>query len=242
MDLQLTDKVCLITGADEGVGKGLVEGFLHRGASVAAGTLRQKPEPCSLEFSIKMDVTDGAEVKNAIEETISKFGRIDILINNAGIYPRVQAQDMSAEDWSSVIDVNLNGTWRCISAALPYLKETKGKIINVGSITLRTGTPGLSHYIASKGGIVGLTRGLAREFGPAGIRVNCVNLGAVHTEGEARLFPDQAAVDQLVEASQCLGGRMTPASVEPVFAFLASDLSNDITGQCLTVDRGWVHE
>lgn len=99
----------------------------------------------------------------------------------------------------------------------------------------------LTHYLASKGGVVGLTRGLARDLGPYGIRVNCIHLGAVRTEGELRLFPDPNSVLETIEAQQALRGRLTPTTIEPVFAFLASAESSDITGQCITVDRGWSH-
>ena len=121
-------------------------------------------------------------------------------------------------------------------------REKSGVIINVGSITLRLGMANLTHYEASKGGLVGLTRGLARDLGKYGIRVNCVHLGAVRTEGELRLFPDQESILRELNEKQSLSGRLTPESVEPVFAFLASSDSLDITGQCLTVDRGWTHD
>src|SRR6188768_2460879 len=114
---------------------------------------------------------------------------------------------------------------------MPHMKRQQGGvIINVGSITLRLGMAHLAHYQASKGGLVGLTRGLARDLGAHGIRVNCVHLGAVLTEGELRLFPDQASVLKELEGKQSLRGRLTPETVEPVFAFLASDDSRDITG------------
>ena len=121
-------------------------------------------------------------------------------------------------------------------------KQGGGVIINVGSVALRLGMPNLTHYLASKGGLVGLTRGLARDLGAHGIRVNCLHLGAILTEGELRLFPDQAAILKSLEEKQSLPGRLTPESIEPTFAFFASDDSSDITGQCLTIDRGWVHD
>ncbi|MFI5358119.1 MAG: SDR family NAD(P)-dependent oxidoreductase, partial [Opitutales bacterium] len=163
--------------------------------------------------------------------------------NNAGIYPRLRADRITFDEWRRVLDLNLDGTWRCCAAVLPqFSRQGGGVIVNTGSITVRGGAPEMTHYEASKAGIVGLTRGLARDLGNQGIRVNCIHLGAVRTEGELRQFPDQAAILQLVNAHQCLPGRLTPESVEPAFAFLASDESGDITGQCLTVDRGWVHD
>jgi NAD(P)-dependent dehydrogenase (short-subunit alcohol dehydrogenase family) len=245
MAIDLTDKVCLITGADEGLGLGLVHGFVQRGAKVAAGLLHADTSAARVApaLAVQMDVTDADQIAAAVAQVIAHFGRLDVLVNNAGIYPRCPAEEMTFADWRRVLEVNLDGTWRCCAAVIaPFKQQGSGAIINTGSITLRTGMPALSHYESSKGGIVGLTRGLARDLGPYGIRVNCIHLGAVQTEGELRLGTDPEIIRQRVEPRQCLAGRQTPASVEPAFAFLAAAESGDITGQCLTVDRGWVHE
>ena len=245
MAIELTDKVCVVTGAGEGVGRGLVLGFAKRGAQSIAGvrSLEKSAAAVAPAWAVKLDVTKASEVKAAVDAIIARHGRIDVWINNAGIYPRQPVDQMTEADWRRVLDTNLDGTWRCCEAVMPHMKRQKsGVILNVGSITLRLGMPHLAHYHASKGGLVGLTRGLARDLGGFGIRVNCVHLGAVLTEGELRLFPDQAAVLQDLEQKQALRGRLTPETVEPVFAFLASDDSRDVTGQCLTVDRGWSHD
>jgi 3-oxoacyl-[acyl-carrier protein] reductase len=245
MAIELTDKVCVITGAGEGVGRGLALGFHRRGAKAVAAvrSLEKSAAAVAPAWAVKLDVTKPAEVKSAVEEIIARYGRIDVWINNAGIYPRQPADEMTSEDWRRILDTNLDGTWRCCEAIIPHLKRQQGGvIINVGSIVLRLGMSHLAHYLASKGGMVGLTRGLARDLGKYNVRVNCVHLGAVLTEGELRLFPDQAAVLKSLEEKQALGGRLTPETVEPVFAFLASDDSRDVTGQCLTVDRGWSHD
>lgn len=245
MAIELTDLVCVVTGAGEGVGHGLVQGFVKRGARVVAGvrSLEKSAACVAPAHPVKLDVTKSGEVCAAVDAIVARYGRIDVWINNAGIYPRQPADEMTFDDWRHVLDTNLDGVWRCCEAIIPHLKrQGGGVIINVGSIVLRLGMERLTHYLASKGGIVGLTRGLARDLGRHGIRVNCVHLGAVCTEGELRQFPDQAAVLKTVEEKQALPGRLTPESVEPVFAFLASDDSRDITGQCLTVDRGWSHD
>jgi len=245
MAIELTDKVCVITGAGEGVGRGLVHGFLRRGAHAIGGvrSLEKSAVAVAPAWAVKLDVTKPAEVKSAVDAIIARHGRIDVWINNAGIYPRQAADEMTTEDWRRILDTNLDGAWRCCEAIMPHLKRQQGGvIINVGSITLRLGMPQLTHYHASKGGLVGLTRGLARDLGKYNVRVNCVHLGAVLTEGELRLFPNQAEVLKTLEEKQALRGRLTPETVEPVFAFLASDDSRDVTGQCLTVDRGWTHD
>lgn len=245
MAIDLTGKVCLITGADEGIGYGLVQGFLKRGAQVAAGLLQPDKFGARVApaFAVPMDVTNAAQVTAAFDAVIAKFGRIDVLINNAGIYPRCPADELTFEKWRQVHDINLDGTWRCCEAVIPHLKQQgKGVILNTGSITVRMGMAELAHYEATKGGILGLTRGLARDLGKYNIRVNCLHLGAVLTEGEARLGIEPGPQLERLNARQCIPGRLTPETIEPTYAFFASDDSGDITGQSLTVDRGWVHD
>jgi 3-oxoacyl-[acyl-carrier protein] reductase len=245
MAIDLSAKVCLITGADEGIGNGIVHGFLRRGAKVAAGLLDAKRSGGNAggALPLQFDVTKQDQIDAAVQQILQAFGRLDVLVNNAGIYPWVPAHEMTYEDFRRVLDTNLDGTFRCCRAATPTMRaQGSGSIINVGSITLRGGLPHLSHYIASKGGIVGLTRGLARDLGQFGVRVNCIHPGAVQTDGEIRKFPDQESLLKTMNEKQCLPGRITPADIEPAFAFLASDESAAITGQCLTVDKGWFHE
>lgn len=245
MAIDLTNKVCLITGADEGVGHGLVHGFLKRQAKVAAGLLHadQSAARVAPAFAVQMNITKPDEITAAVEQVVAHFGRIDVLINNAGIYPRCPADQMTFADWRKVLEVNLDGTWQCCAAVIPHFKrQGGGAIISTGSVTLRTGQIELSHYEASKGGIVGMSRGMARDLGKYGIRVNCVHLGAIQTEGELRLAIDQNLILERCNQRQSLPGRQTPATVEPTYAFFASDESGDITGQCITVDRGWILE
>jgi len=244
MAIELRDLICVVTGAGAGVGLGLVRGFARRGARVAAAvhSLDRSADEVHPAWPIALDVSRKESVAAAVQAVMAQFGRIDVWVNNAGIYPRKPADEMTSADWDSVIDVNLHGTWRCCEAVIPIMKnQGSGVIINVGSIAVHTGMPDLAHYISSKAGIVGLTRGLARDLGVHGIRVNGVHLGAVVTETERRLFPDREAITAKVELVQALPGRQTPESVEPVFAFLASEESSDMTGQFITVDRGWTH-
>jgi NAD(P)-dependent dehydrogenase (short-subunit alcohol dehydrogenase family) len=250
MAIDLSGKTCLVTGADEGLGRGLVEGFAIRGAQVVAGLRDEKsaaPLPPGV-LPVAMDVTNSAQVQNAVSQAIEKFGRLDALINNAGIYPRRHAVEISFEDWRKILDVNLDGAWRCCVAVLPqFQKQNSGVIVNVGSIEVRNGAAQHAHYQASKAALVGLTRALARDLGKFNVRVNCVHPGAIETEGERRLIAaigdtSSEEVLKLCNEKQCLPGRQTPRTIEPVFAFLISDESGDITGQCLTADRGWTHD
>ena len=245
MAIELKDLVCVVTGAGEGVGHGIVRGFLKRGACVVAGVLSLENSTAAVApaLAVKMDVTRTDEVKRAVDDIIARHGRIDVWINNAGIYPRLPADEMTWSEWRRILDTNLDGAWRCCEAVIPQMKRQQGGvIINVGSVTLRLGMANLTHYLASKGGLVGLTRGLARDLGKYGIRANCVHLGAIQTEGEMRLFPDQDNLRRILDEKQSMPGRQTPDTIEPVFAFLASADSRDVTGQCLTVDRGWSHD
>lgn len=245
MAIDLSGKVCLVTGADEGLGRGLVEGFAARGACVAAGLRDEKNADTLLRdiLPVAMDVTNSMQVQNAVSQTIEKFGRLDALINNAGIYPRQHATEISFDDWRHILDVNLDGAWRCCQAVLPqFQQQNSGVIVNVGSIEVRTGAPMHAHYQTSKAALIGLTRGLARDLGKFNVRVNCVHPGAIETEGERRLVPESDVVLRIANEKQCLSDRQTPQSIEPVFAFLISDESGDITGQCLTADRGWTHD
>lgn len=243
MAVDLTNLVCLVTGADEGIGKGLVLGFLKRGAKVAAGLLHANPSAAGVKpaLPLQMDVTRPDQVKTAVEKTVKEFGRIDVLINNAGIYPRKHAAELKFEHWRQVMDLNLDGTFLCCQAVIPHMmKQKSGSIINVGSVCFPLGLPLMAHYEASKGGIVGMTHGMCRDLGPHGIRVNCIHPGAILTEGEMRLYKDKPDELAAEARQQSIPGRLSPTSIEPVFAFLASSESSDITGQSLIVDRGWV--
>ena len=245
MPIDLTGKIILVTGADEGLGRGLVEGFAERGARVVAG-LRDLQSAAPLPpgvLPVAMDVTNAAQVQSAVAQAVEKFGRLDALVNNAGIYPRQFATEISFKDWRRILDVNLDGAWRCCAAAMPqFEKQNSGVIVNVGSIEVRTGAATHAHYQASKAALIGLTRSLARDLGKFNVRVNCIHPGAIETEGERRLVPDAVGVLQRVNEKQCITGRQTPRTIEPVFAFLISDESGDITGQCITADRGWTHD
>jgi len=245
MAIDLNGLVCLITGAGDGVGNGLVHGFLKRGARVGAGLrdLKKSAKLVGKALPLQLDVTKTDEVKAAVATIVAEYGRVDVLVNNAGIYPRTPADEMTFAEWRRILDLNLDGAWRCCEAVIPHMKKQKsGNIINVGSICLRHGMANLVHYNTSKGGLVGLTRGLARDLGKYNIRCNCLHLGAIHTVGEKKIIPDSEAVLQEVNKLQSIPGRLTPESIEPVFAFFASPDSFDITGQSLTVDRGWVHD
>lgn len=171
----LTSKVILITGSGQGIGQGLVRGLLDRGAVVVAGvrSIKSRDKLPTEAMVLPMDVTDEAQVKQAVDEVLRVHGRIDVLINIAGIHPRTAAQNIPLREWEKVIDVNLHGAWRCSQAVMEaMIAQKSGVILNVGSMAHRVALTESAHYHATKAGMEGLTRALARDLGPHGIRVN----------------------------------------------------------------------
>lgn len=241
MAIDLTNRVCLITAAGAGIGAGVARGFVKRGAIVVATDLTP-PSVEGAAMSLAWDVSDAKRADAVVAEVVKRYGRIDCLCAIAGIYPRQAWDAVTDDDWRKVMAINLDGAWHGARAAGEAMKSRGyGKVVFVSSITVVATQPVLPHYIASKGGIIGLTRALARSMGPQGIRVNCVMPGAIRTEGETKAFPDQAAILKALNEKQCLPGRIDPEHIEPTFAFLCSSESDAITGQNVCVDHGWVH-
>ncbi len=252
MGSDLTDRVIWITGSSAGIGRALALDFAVRGATVVATCLGGPAESDSLDIELRewsesslvleQDVTkeDDAQAVAGIVRELCKKSAV-VLINNAGIYPRKPADQMTNQEWRDLMSINLDGAWYSCHAAIPIMKEAGyGKLIQVGSITPTVGMEHLAHYISSKMGVLGMTRGLARDLGVYGIRANCVVLGAIQVETEKELGNAEELEDKL-NTYQCLPGRLTAADVIPTFAFLASSCSDAITGQSITVDAGWTH-
>jgi 3-oxoacyl-[acyl-carrier protein] reductase len=185
------------------------------------------------------DVRYSAEIAPWVEGAIGNFGRIDVLINNAGIYPRQAFLGMSEAQWDEMQDVNLKSMFHTLQAVLPHMvKQRGGKVVNISSVTFHLGMALMSHYIASKGGVIGLTRSLAREMGGHNIHINCITPGAIKTESEAKVVTEEQA--RAMVASQSLQRRIMPLDIARVCLFLSSELSDGMTGQTLNVDGGWM--
>jgi NAD(P)-dependent dehydrogenase (short-subunit alcohol dehydrogenase family) len=250
--LRLEGKGAFITGAGAGIGEATARLFAQQGASVlvfdrdgsgaegVAGAIRAAG---GRAFAVAGDVRDVQIVKSAVDRAEAEFGGVHILVNNAGIYPRAALIDMTDEQWNEVLDINLKGVFHCTRAIAPQMiKRRAGKIINISSVNIHVGAPNFSHYIASKGGIIGFTRALARELGDYNIHVNAVTPGAIQTEAEKRLVAQQGQAGQeavaAIVARQCLKRRVLPQEIAAVCLFLASDLSDSMTGQTLNADGG----
>ena len=173
----LDGKVCLVTGAAAGIGAGIVDLYASHGAVVYAIDVNAG---AGAAHSFLADVRRPEELKPAMTHAIANYGRIDVLVNNAGIYPRKPFVEMTEAEWDEVIDVNLKGVFHCTKLVLPHMLEQRaGKIVNIASIHVFRGGANLSHYTASKCGVVGLTGSLSREVGPSGVYVNCITPGAI---------------------------------------------------------------
>lgn len=248
--MSVKDKVILITGASVGIGRGAAIGLGGRGATIGVNYRSHRAEAeTALEAIrrgggegclVQADVSRPEEVRRMVRTVREAFGRIDVLINNAGVYPRQAFSEMTFTDWQKVIDVNLNGHYHVCHEVLPEMVERGyGKIINVSTVCFEVPQANMAHYMASKGGIIGLTRALAREYGPHGVRVNAVAPGAILVEEELRWFPNQEEVLAKCVAVQSLKYRGLPEHLVGTFAYLASEDSDFVTGQTIYVDGGW---
>ena len=243
----LKDKVAIITGGARGIGKEIALTFAREGAKVAIAdinsqTLREAEKEiasCGIEvLTFTVDVTDYTQVEQMVNKTLDKFKKIDILISNAGITADALLVRMKEEDWDRVLAVNLKGTFNCIkSVSRVMLKQRSGKILNIASIIGLIGNVGQANYAASKAGIIGLTKSVAKELAPRGINVNAIAPGFIQTEMTAALSEEVRA--SMLEAIP-LKKFGQPHDVARLAAFLASEKAGYITGQVICVDGGMV--
>jgi 3-oxoacyl-[acyl-carrier protein] reductase len=242
----LEGRVAIVTGGGGGLAEGICATLAASGAAVAAvdRSLEKAERVAQLAspgrcIALEADVSDKASVDAMAQRVISELGGIDILVNNAAIYPLRPWTEIEEEEWDRVMAVNLKGYFLCARAAYPSMRERgKGRIINVASITFFIGWSGFLDYVSSKGAIIGFTRTLAREIGPDGITVNAISPGAFPTDAE-RVHPDQEALNRRILEQQSLKRRGTPEDVGNLAAFLASDAASFITGQTIMIDGGW---
>ena len=244
--MRLQGKVAIITGAARGIGRETALLFAAEGAKVVICDLLDEGEEVAEEIRsrggeaifYKLDVTDRDAVKRMVDAVVERYGRIDILINNAGITRDAQFLKMTEEDWDKVIAVNLKGVFNVTQAVAPVMvAQGKGKIVNAASVVALYGNFGQTNYVASKAGVIGMTKVWARELGRKGINVNAVAPGFIQTEMTAKV-PEK--VLQMVRERTPLGRLGTPRDVAYAYLFLASDESDYVNGAVLSVDGGLV--
>ena len=244
--MRLKGKVAVVTGAAQGFGRSIALSFAREGARLVLadvkedGIERVKGEVVSSgaeALTVRANVADEASVLNLRDQTLGRFGRVDVLINNAGIFPQSLVLEMAEEEWDRVLDTNLGGNFLCSRAFVPQMRSQKGgRIISIASGIAYRGAKGGSHYAASKAGIVGFVKALARELAPDGITVNSICPGIADTALPREHRSDE---DLYARAKQIPLGRIAqPEDIAHVATFLATDAASYITGQALLVDGG----
>jgi 3-oxoacyl-[acyl-carrier protein] reductase len=244
--VDLKGKVAIVTGAGHGIGKEIALSLARAGADIIVTDVsdavfevaKQVEALKSKAFPIKCDVSNIEQAEDVKNKVLEKFEKVDILVNNAGIYPQKAFLEMTNEDWSKVLHINLDGVFHCTKAILPgMVKQKYGKIVNIASIAgALVGFSNLVHYSASKAAVVGFTKSLALEMAQYGINVNAVAPGPIDV-GET-MQVDEVMYAQLIKTIPI--GRMgKPTDIANLVVFLVSDESNFITGQCVVSDGGY---
>jgi 3-oxoacyl-[acyl-carrier protein] reductase len=247
MDKVLEGKVAVVTGGCRGIGKSIVMRFLNDGAKVYALDFKipdegevfiEDTELSNNVSCIQLDVTDELSVNNAFEKVISQAGRLDILVNNAGITRDTLIMRMTSQDWDAVLNTNLKGAFLCSKAvARQMMSQRAGRIINMGSVVGTMGNAGQANYSASKAGLIGLTKSLAKEFASRNVLVNLIAPGYVMTTMTDKLTEDQK--NQFLQVIPLRRGAQ-PEDIANAVAFFAGNDASYITGQVLHVDGGMV--
>lgn len=243
--MELNGKVALITGAAQGIGKSIALTLARKGADIAVSDVNlEKAQETAREIemlgrkavAIKGNVASVAEAEKMVDDTVTGLGKIDILVNNAGVTRDGLMLRMKEEDWDLVININLKGVFNCSKAAVKHMaKQRFGRIVNIASIVGEMGNAGQANYAASKGGVIALTKTVAREFASRNVNVNAVAPGFIETAMTAAL--PEAAREALTKQIP-LNSLGSPEDVANAVLFLVSDASNYITGQVINVNGG----
>jgi NAD(P)-dependent dehydrogenase (short-subunit alcohol dehydrogenase family) len=248
----LAGKVAIVTGAGQGIGRAYAHRFAQEGCSVVVAEINaEKGKAVAGEVQsaggkslfVAADVSSEASCHAMAQAASEKFGRIDILVNNAAIFSTIKMKpfwELTEAEWDQLMDVNLKGPWLAAKAALPAMrKQGGGAIINISSAAYLLGRPNYIHYVASKAGVLGITRSMAREVGQFNIRVNAINPGPVYTEiPRGTVTPEQK---EAMLKAQCICRPEVPEDLVGIVAFLASDDAAFITGQTFNVEGGLTH-
>jgi NAD(P)-dependent dehydrogenase (short-subunit alcohol dehydrogenase family) len=251
--MKLRNKVALITGASQGIGRGVAEIFAEEGADVAINHLRSADTAAGVAdwvrskgrraLVVEADVSQRGQVEAMFARVEQELGQVDVLVNNAGIETIVPFLELTDQQWSDVVNVNLRGEWICsqVFCRQAVAAGRPGSIINIGSIQAGKVLPGRTHYAPAKLAIEALTRNVSAEMGALGIRVNCIHPGLIETPMIEWVLkhPDPSVLASVI-AQISLGRAGQPHEIGTVAAFFASDEAKYVTGQSLFVDGGWV--
>ena len=246
--IDLQGRVALVTGGSRGIGKACCEMLARAGARVAVNYRVERPwadllvqrigEAGGEAFALSADVAVHEEAEMMVDETVDRFGGLDILVNNAGIWRGGPVEEISDAEWTEMIGINLTGTFNMIRAAVPYMKSSGGgRIINISSTAGQRGEAGHSHYAATKGAIIALTKSLATELASDGILTNCVAPGWVETDMTETVLEESH--EEVVSVIP-LGRVARPEEIAGVVLFLASELATFVNGEILNVNGGAV--
>jgi 3-oxoacyl-[acyl-carrier protein] reductase len=240
----LDQKTALVTGAANGIGRATAEAFLREGATVVLADVDAEAGRAAADalgeraHFERLDVTDADAVEAVVAGVVARYGRLDVLVNNAGIVRDARLVKMTLDEWQAVLDVNLKGVFLCGQAAARVMSEQgSGVILNASSVVGLYGNFGQSNYVATKAGVIGMTKTWARELGRKGVRVNAVAPGFIGTE-MVEAIPDK--VIAMMEEKAPLGRIGRPEDIAEAYVFLASDRAAFITGATLSVDGGIV--
>lgn len=249
MEKIFENKVAVVTGGSFGIGQATAIAFARRGAKVVVAdwieadeTLKMIKATESEGKFIKCDVSKSKDVESLIKQTIEAYGRIDFAVNNAGIEGiTAPTHECTVENFDNTIGVNLKGVWLCMKNEIPVmLKQNKGAIVNIASIAGLVGFSGLPAYVASKHGVVGLTKTAALEYAKLGIRINAVCPGVIKTPMVDRTTGKDKTVEKKFEDMEPVGRMGQPEEVAEAIIWLCSDSSSFVTGHAMAVDGGWI--
>ena len=248
--MEKDSRVAFVTGGASGIGRAIVLHFSAHGYSTVVADVDQergrqleqelKAQGRAVHF-IATDVRNENSIQEAIQHTIDEYGRMDVLVNNAGIERYRAADEYTSEDWQAVHETNLRGSFFCSKYAAPHLKQTRGNIVIISSVQAFATEKDISIYAATKSGLLGLARGMALDFAGAGVRVNCICPGAIHTgmiDSALKDEPDMSAAISAIGQKIPLGRIGQPEDIARAAFFLASDEASYITGTTLVVDGG----
>lgn len=240
--MKLADRVAIVTGAAQGIGRAIAEKLDAEGATVLVADLNEdgaKEVAGELKrgSAVQVDIADRTSVEAMVKRVVAEHGKLDVLVNNAAIVPFQPWEEVDADHWDKIIQTNLTGVYNCCKAAYEPMKDAGyGRIVNISSNTFLAGTPNMAAYVAAKGGIVGFTRALATEVGAHGITVNAVAPGLTASKG-VMASPHAEAFD-FVQSLQAIPRRGEVEDIAPAVSFLCSEEAGWVTGQLLAVDGG----